>query len=80
MAKIDALPDPPIETDPAHEPHFKPKQVAAKWGISESTATHLFENEPGVIKMGNRNSRRRTRISLRIPLSVMERVHRKLSA
>lgn len=69
----------PTRKGPAHELHLKPKEIAKVWGCSESTAQHMFENEPGVLKLGSRDGRRRTRVGLRVPLSVMERVHKRLS-
>jgi hypothetical protein len=63
---------------PIMEEHFKCKDLAEKWCMSESTILKLFVDEPGVIKIGERSSRKRTKVSIRIPLSVAERVYRKL--
>jgi hypothetical protein len=75
-----ALPEtiPPAVDNTAMEVHYKPRELAKKWGVSESTAVNMFANEPGVLRMGNANGRRRTRVSLRIPQSVAERVHARL--
>ena len=62
----------------AMEKHFSVAEVAEKWGLSEDTVRRLFVNEPGVLVIetpGSRFSRRRYR-TLRIPESVVERVHR----
>ena len=60
------------------EQHFSVAQVAERWGLSEDTVRRLFENEPGVLVIEpprGRHSRRRYR-TLRIPESVVERVHK----
>jgi hypothetical protein len=60
------------------EQHFSVAHVAKRWGLSEDTVRRLFENEPGVLVIEpprGRFSRRRYR-TLRIPESVIERVHK----
>lgn len=63
----------------ALQPHLTIKEIANSWGISESTALRLFISEPGVLRIGNIHSRKRTKISIRVPLAVAERVYRKLT-
>jgi hypothetical protein len=54
-------------------------EIASAWALSAHTITRLFENEPGVLSLGNRLSARKRRyITLRIPASVMERVRTRL--
>jgi len=63
------------------EQHFSVAQVADRWGLSEDSVRRLFEQEPGVLVIEpprGRFNRRRYR-TLRIPASVAERVHRRLS-
>jgi hypothetical protein len=60
------------------EPHFTPAELAELWGVDPETIRNVFRNEPGVLKLGNSNGKR-TYITLRIPESVAERVHRRLS-
>lgn len=49
------------------------------WGISRSTAVRMFEKEPGVMVIENsRRKYARRHRTLRIPHSVMERVHRSM--
>ena len=63
------------------ERHFRPKELAEIWGLNESTIRRLFQDEPGVLKIG-RSSRRdgkRDYTSLRIPESVAVRVHQERS-
>lgn len=59
--------------------HFTVGQLAKKWGLSDSTVLRLFKMEPGVMRIGNINSRKRAKVSLRIPEDVAERVHAKLT-
>jgi hypothetical protein len=59
----------------AFEPHFKPRQLADRWGMSVTTVTNLFADEPGVVKIGGRSARKRTKVTLYIPLSVAQRVY-----
>ena len=66
------LPAPPTE---ALERHVTVQDLCSAWSLSERTVIRLFEEEPGVIKLGT--ERRRI---LRIPVSVVERVRQKLSA
>ena len=65
---------------PALERHFTPKELAELWGFNENTIRRLFIDEPGVLKYGAPCRRgKRQYISLRIPQSVAERVHRERS-
>jgi len=58
------------------ERHFSTRTLAELWGFSEDTIVRWFENEPGVLKCGQRgNSRRRGKVTLRIPESVALRVY-----
>jgi hypothetical protein len=73
-------------TSLAFEPHYSPKVLAERWELSGTMVHRMFENEPGVLRIGQ-PSRRMGRIlkrryyTLRIPHSVAERVHqRHLSA
>ena len=67
--------------DEAAEIHLEVKQVAALWGMSDEAVRRLFRDEPGVLKIGRQESqgRKRRKVTLRIPLSVVQRVHRRLS-
>jgi hypothetical protein len=54
---------------------FTVKQISQMWQLSTDTVQRLFQDEPGVIALGNKNPRgKRKRITLRIPRAVMERV------
>jgi hypothetical protein len=62
----------------AFERHYSVLEIAKLWGLSYNSVKSLFKNEPGVFAIGNEETRYgRARITLRIPQSVMERVHRK---
>lgn len=63
------------------ELHYTVAEIAEKWKLSEDVVRRLFEKEPGVLvlgKDGTTNGRRRY-TTLRIPVSVVERVHKRLS-
>jgi hypothetical protein len=60
--------------------HYSPAEVGQLWNLSPDTVRHLFENEPGVLLIGESARRGRRRyVTLRIPESVVARVHRRLS-
>jgi hypothetical protein len=66
---------------PAIEPHYSVKDVAEMWKLSDEAIRRLFRTEPGVIKLtADERYRRRKRdyVTLRIPESVVLRVHEKL--
>jgi len=70
-----------VEPEPVTERHFSPAELATAWGVSEETIRSIFRTESGVLKIGKTGSRyRRGYVTLRIPESVAQRVHRKLSA
>jgi hypothetical protein len=63
------------------ERHFTPKELAGLWGVSVQTIREVFRHEEGVLKIGRDGTRtRRAYKTLRIPESVAERVHTRLSA
>jgi hypothetical protein len=62
------------------ERHFTPAELAELWGVSVQTIRELFKDEDGVLKLGSDGTRnRRAYKTLRIPHSVAERVHTRLS-
>jgi hypothetical protein len=63
------------------EKHYEPSELADLWGVSAETIRSIFRDEPGVLKIGKTGARyKRGYITLRIPESVAERVHTRLSA
>jgi hypothetical protein len=63
------------------EKHYSVLELAQLWQLSEKTIRRMFENEPGVIVWGVAESRSKRRYrTLRIPATVVLRVHRQLRA
>jgi transcriptional regulator GlxA family with amidase domain len=63
----------------AAERHYSVSELASLWGLSDRTVRRMFENEPGVLCWGSSESRhKRGYKTLRIPETVMLRVHRQL--
>jgi hypothetical protein len=63
------------------ERHYTPAELADLWGVSVQTIRDIFKDEEGVLKLGSDGNRtRRAYKTLRIPHSVAERVHERLSA
>jgi hypothetical protein len=70
-----------IETSVHIERHYAVTEIAEMWSLSADKVRELFEDEPGVLVIGERSPRHKRRyITLRIPQSVLERVHRRLSS
>jgi hypothetical protein len=70
-----------LEETKVYERHFTIDQIAETWSLSRDTVTRIFEDEPGVLvvqaprgKRGRRGYR-----TFRVPGSVVERVHRRMS-
>jgi len=65
----------------AVERHYSPKEVAEMWAVSEDTVKRTFEAEPGVLILGDAtgNKAKRRHRTIRIPESVLERVHTRRS-
>lgn len=75
-----ALP-PQLETSAHAERHYAVTEIAEMWNLSPDKVRGLFRHEPGVLVLGERDRRRKRRyITLRIPQSVVERVHARLSS
>jgi hypothetical protein len=62
------------------EPHYTPEQIARWWNLDTKSVRRIFRNEEGVLRFGNLRStpRKRAYTTLRIPRSVLERVHRRM--
>jgi MarR-like DNA-binding transcriptional regulator SgrR of sgrS sRNA len=59
------------------ERHYSVSEIAKMWALSEKTVRRMFEDEEGVLQWGSPETRRkRGYITLRIPESVLLRVHR----
>jgi hypothetical protein len=64
----------------AMEKHLDAKELAELWGISPTMVRSIFRDEPGVLLIGEPSGRvgrklKRSYMTMRIPLSVVERVH-----
>ena len=69
----------PRTQEPAAERHYTASEVAALWRFNIETVRRLFVHEPGVVVLQAQagNGRRRYR-TLRIPQTVLDRVHKQL--
>ena len=63
------------------ERHYTVKELGAIWMLSRDSITKMFRDDPGVLKIGREQPRRgrRAYTTLRIPESVVQRVHRRLT-
>ena len=63
----------------AIERHFTISEIAELWQLSTDTVRELFHDAPGIVKIGHAERRhKRSYIRLRIPESVVQRVHAQL--
>ena len=61
------------------ERHYAPEELGKLWNLSADSVRRLFEHEPGVLVIARKRGTRRRYRTLRIPESVADRVHRRLS-
>jgi hypothetical protein len=61
------------------EKHFSPKELGELWGLSSDTIRRLFHREPGVLVLNDGARGKRRYRTVRIPASVAERLHRRLT-
>jgi hypothetical protein len=72
-------PSPAASIDLASEKHYSVIEIAKLWALSEKTVRKIFEREPGVIHWCTEEKlHRRGYRTLRVPETVLYRVHRKL--
>lgn len=65
--------------DVSLEKHYSVNEISQLWGLSEKTVRRIFENEPGIVVLGNEESiSKRSYVTRRIPESVLRRVHHRL--
>jgi hypothetical protein len=63
----------------ALEKHYSVPELAKLWELSERTIRRIFSGEPGVLQLIHEESRfKRGYSTLRVPESVVQRVHRRL--
>jgi hypothetical protein len=62
------------------ERHYTVAEVAALWNLSPDAVRGVFQDEPGVLVLGGEGTPHRRRYTtLRIPESVLQRVHRRMT-
>jgi hypothetical protein len=62
------------------ERHYAVAEIAELWNLSSDAVRRLFQDEPGVLVLGGHGaSHRRRYITLRVPESVLQRVHRRMT-
>jgi hypothetical protein len=63
------------------EKHYLPREIGELWGLGEDTVRRIFAGEPGVLVLRNdaEGCGKRNYATMRIPASVAERVHRRMS-
>jgi hypothetical protein len=70
----------PLPPGAPFEQHFSVKEVAQMWKLGVDLVRKLFEHEEGVLRICHPESLHKRRYTtLRIPESVLRRVHRKLT-
>lgn len=66
--------------DDGRQETFTVAQIASLWHLSPDTIQRLFQDEPGVVVLGDKNPRgKRRRVTLRVPRAVMDRVKKRRS-
>lgn len=61
------------------ERHPSSEEVGLMRGLSTKIVRRMFGNEPAIIEFGNRETmKKRSYLTIRIPESVLARVHRRL--
>jgi hypothetical protein len=62
------------------ERHYTVAEIATMWNLSQDAVRRIFESEPGVLVIGGQTSSQVRRYrTLRIPESVLQRIHRRLA-
>jgi hypothetical protein len=70
-----------VETSVHIERHYAVAEIAEMWNLSADKVREIFKNEPGVLVIGEQSPRHKRRyVTLRIPHSVLERVHLRLAS
>ena len=72
--------DSSVYTVAFNERHYAVSEIAKMWTLDADVIRRLFESEPGVMVLGTATTSRHKRryMTLRIPESVAQRVHRRL--
>ena len=68
-----------VEAPAPAERHYTPAEVADLWHLNVETIRRMFQDEPGVVVIqGTPKKGKRPYKTIRIPQSVLERVHKRL--
>jgi len=68
-----------VPADLTNEKHYSVIEISKLWALSQKTVRRIVEREPGVIQWGSTETRhKRGYRTLRVPETVLLRVHRKL--
>lgn len=63
------------------ERHYAVIEVAEMWHLSPDKVRDIFQHEPGVLVIGDRSPHHKRRyLTIRIPHTVLLRVHNRLAA
>ena len=70
-----------VVVSPIEGKHYKPRDLAEKWGYSVGTVRKLIQNEPGVLKLEGLGSivGKRSYTTYSVPESVANRIHERLT-
>jgi hypothetical protein len=68
------------EISTATEKHYLPDELGKLWGVSAETIRTLFREERDVLRLTKSDGSKRSYVLIRIPESVAQRVHKRLSA
>ena len=70
----------PKEESVCEKRHYSVNELSALWNLSKQTIRRLFQDEPDVVRIGERGvHHKRAYVTLRIPESVVRRVHQRLT-
>lgn len=76
--------NPAEPSTPATERHYTVQEIAQMWNVSSEKVRRMFRDVPGVLEIGFAGilpgKKKRGHVTLRIPASVLERVHQDRSA
>jgi hypothetical protein len=60
------------------ERHYRIKELSQMWGVGRETLRKLVQDEPGVIRI--KLGKKKCHTTYSVPESIVERIHRRLSA
>ncbi len=62
------------------ERHYSVSEIGEVWNLSQDAVRRIFQDEPGVLVLGGQGmGHKRRYTTLRVPESVLQRVHRRLT-